>query len=298
MASENANERSEQLGITLLDNALDLLLSAAEAVHRDEGTRSLKEAILHLGNGVELVIKARIAREHWSLIFSNIDQASYGKIVSGEFNSVDYKKAVERLRDIVDVTVEPQSSEHLEALRKQRNRLTHFAGELDAAQTKSLLAKGMAFCVEFCEQQNMATSDSEGKLGAIQVNLAGLQEFVNDRMSSIAAAAQYALIWECPECWQVALVIDGGTVHCQFCRRDADPRGLTASNAEGSIEDCPVCGAEQTFTFVERGMWVCFSCGEHGENYDYCWRCGSLDEISEDDPTFCESCQDHLMERG
>lgn len=64
MVSENANERSEQLRIALLDNALDSLLSAAEAVHRDEGPRSLKEAVLHLANGVELVIKARIAQEH------------------------------------------------------------------------------------------------------------------------------------------------------------------------------------------------------------------------------------------
>ena len=113
MADENASERSEQLRNNLLDNALDFLLSAAEAVYRNEGPRSLKEAVLHLANGVELVIKARIAQEHWSLIFSNIDQASYGKIVNGDFVSVDYDKAIERLEKIVDVTVDGSSTEHL-----------------------------------------------------------------------------------------------------------------------------------------------------------------------------------------
>ena len=74
--NSNSNDRSEQLQLTLLDNALDFLLSAAEAVNRDEGPRSLKEAVLHLGNGVELLVKARIAREHWSLIFADVDKAN------------------------------------------------------------------------------------------------------------------------------------------------------------------------------------------------------------------------------
>ena len=303
MASENANERSENLRITLLDNALDFLLSAAEAVHRDESPRSLKEAVLHLGNGVELVIKARVAQEHWSLIFSNIDQASYGKIVSGDFISVDYNKSIERLKGIVDVTVDPQSSEHLQALRKQRNRLTHFDGELDAAQAKSLLAKGMAFCVEFCQQQNMVTCNAEGKLGDIHVNLAGLQEFVNDRMGSIVATAQYALIWECPECWQEALTIDGGVVQCQFCRRNADPRELAVLNSAGGVEDCPECREEQTFSFVlqnnENEMWVCFWCGEHGEHYDRCMRCDRPDNFrGMEGMKVCDSCWEHILERG
>ena len=299
MVSENANERSEQLRIALLDNALDSLLSAAEAVHRDEGPRSLKEAVLHLANGVELMIKARIAQEHWSLIFSNIDHASYGKIVSGDFVSVDYGKAIERLGGIVDVTVERQSKDHLQALRKQRNLLTHFTGELDATQTKSLLAKGMAFCVEFCEQQNMATPDAESTLGAIHENLIDLQEFVNDRMDSILTTAQYALIWECPECWQEALTIDGGVVQCQFCRRDADRHELATFNSEGDIEDCPECGTEQTFAFVlgnnEKEMWVCFYCGEHGEHYDRCIICNSPDNFFGDDLKICESCWTHWM---
>lgn len=299
MANENANERSEQLRNTLLDNALDSLLSAAEAVHRDEGPRSLKEAVLHLANGVELVIKARIAQEHWSLIFSNIDQASYKKIAKGEFVSVDYSKAIERLGEIVDVTISDHSNEHLLALRNQRNRLTHFTDEMDAAQTKSLLAKGMAFCVEFCEQQNMVTPDAEAKLGTIHVNLAGLQEFVKDRIGNILTEARGALIWECPECWQKALEIDGGTVHCRFCRRDANPQELAADNSEGDAEDCPECGAEQTFAFIlhdnETGMWICFSCGEQGDYYYDCMICDRIEHFRDDFAKICDSCWEDIM---
>ena len=97
MVNDNTDNQSEQLQLNLLDNALDYLLSAAEAVHRDEGPRSLKEAVLHLGNGIELLVKARLARDHWTLIFSNTDQASYDKLADAEFSSVDFPKAIVRL---------------------------------------------------------------------------------------------------------------------------------------------------------------------------------------------------------
>ena len=301
MVSENATDRSERLRIVLMDNALDFLLSAAESVCRDEGPRSLKEAVLHLANGVELVLKARIAQEDWTLIFAHTDQASYDKIVSGDFVSVDYSRAIDRLRKMVGVTIEGDFKKHLSDLRKQRNRLTHFGGELGVAQTKSLLAKGMAFCVAFCEQQGLVNPDADSKLGEIHKNLTGLQEFVADRLNHILATAEYSIIWECRECWQEALTIDGGVVRCQFCRRDADPHRLAAINSEGDVEDCPECYIEQTFAFVllnnEQGMWVCFSCGIYGDHYERCIRCDSLGDFRYDELKICEICLEYLDER-
>ena len=48
MGNGHTSDQSKRLQSNLLDNALDSLLSAAEVVHRDEGSRSLKEAVLHL----------------------------------------------------------------------------------------------------------------------------------------------------------------------------------------------------------------------------------------------------------
>ena len=286
----------------LLDNALDFLLSAAEAVRRDEGPRSLKEAVLHVGNGVELLLKARLAREHWSLIFSNIDQANYDKLLKGvEFRSVDFPQAVARLEQIVGVPINESVIPRLHSLRKLRNQLTHFTALLDSAQTKSLLAKSMNFCVEFCEQQDMESSDATGKIGEIQVNLTKFQEFVDDRMKSISEEWKDALIWECPECWQEALVIDGGEVDCKFCKRKPDPQELASRHSEGWPEDCPHCDAESSFAFIlytnEDGKWICFSCGQGGENYDSCERCDRLTYSPDhDDIAICGSCQEYIRD--
>ena len=302
MDNNNSNEQSENLQRSLLENAHDFLLSAAESVRRDEGPRSLKECVLHLANGVELLVKAKLVGEHWSLIFSNINQATIKDLAKAEFNSVDFPTAVKRLEQIAEVTIDKTVLLHVDNLRKLRNQITHFTADLDSAQTKSLVAKSMTFCVEFCEQQGMVAPDLTGKIGEIHVNLTELQEFVDARMKSISEEWEGALIWECPECWQEALVIDGGEVECKYCNRTAEPRDLAARHSEGGLEDCPECGEEMTFAFLlynnDAGGWQCFSCGEGGEHYDHCMRCDRMENFAEDkDFKICNSCWSDIVNR-
>ena len=277
------------------------MLSAAEAVSRDEGRRTLKDAILHLGNGIELLLKARLAREHWSLIFSEINKASYEELAKADFTSVDYPTALKRLEQIVGVSIDKSVGSHIDNLRKLRNRLTHFTATLDLAQAKSLVAKSMNFCVEFCEQHDMVTGDAKGKLGEIHMNLTDLQEFVDDRMANILEGWEGALIWECPECWQQALVIDGGQTDCKFCLHKADPQELADDNSESNVvEDCPECGEEATFALVlynnDEGRWICFSCGQSGEEYDHCIRCNLMASFpDQDDVKICSSCWSDMV---
>ena len=302
VVSGSDNNQSEQLQLSLLENALDFLLSAAEAVRRDEGPRSLKDAVLHLANGIELLVKARLAREHWSLIFSDINKASFDELAKSDFGSVDFPKARKRLEQIVGVPIDKSVGTHVDNLRKLRNKLTHFMATLDPVQAKSLVAKSMTFCVEFCEKQDMVTPDVASKLGEIHMQLTDLHEFVNERLKSISEEWKDALIRECPECWQEALVIDAGDADCKFCKRKAEPRELAASNSEGPVGDCPVCGEESAFAFIlynnDAGEWVCFACGERGEHYDHCMRCNQIEEFSDsDDLKICESCWSHMMSR-
>ena len=211
------------LQFNLLDNALDSLLSAAEAARRDEGPRSLKEAVLHLANGVELLIKSRLVREHWSLIFSNTDKASYEELAKADFKSVDFSTACSRLEKIAGLPIRKSAVSQINGLRKLRNQLTHFAITLDSVQAKSLIAKTMTFCVDFCEEQSMNTGTAKEKLSEIHMNLTEFTEFVGERMKSISTELDGMLVWECPECWQETLAIDGGNAECKFCGRKHDP---------------------------------------------------------------------------
>jgi hypothetical protein len=91
-----------KLEFDLIQNALDYLRSAADYSIKGD-TRSLKYAVLHLDAAIELVLKARLAREHWSLIFENSDKASLQAMSSGDFVSVDIKSALNRLEGIAGV---------------------------------------------------------------------------------------------------------------------------------------------------------------------------------------------------
>ncbi len=272
-------------------------------MRRDEGPRSLKEAVLNSANGLELLIKARLAREHWSLIFSDIDKANYKVLSKGNFISVDFPKATARLEEIVGIPIDQVFKPHLEGLRKLRSRLTHFTAILDPAQAKSLVAKSMNLCVQFCEQESIVSGDVESKVGEIHRNLAVLQEFVDDRMASISQGLKdYEDIWECTECWQEALIANGGDVACAFCRCKADPQELAERNADTLfIEDCPECGEESTFTLVfynndGDGRWVCFSCGLSGDEYDHCIRCDQMASFpDQDDVNICSNCWSDMM---
>ena len=298
MTSETANNRSEQLKASLLDNAFDALASAADAVNRDQGPRSFKEAVLHLVNGVELVLKARIAQEHWTLVFANVDQASYDKIRDGDFVSVDFPKALARLENILGITISKSSTEHLHSLRKMRNKLVHFTSELDSAQTKSLVAKGMYFCIAFCASQKMANPNEEGKLRNIYTDMMKFQEFIDERIPNLLKRVTYKLLWECPECWQKALTIDCGFARCQFCKHNADYRQLASRESYFGvkIEDCPECGIEQTFALALHNndvwMWTCFWCGEHGRHYRRCEICELPKNFRDsDDVNVCDVCR-------
>ena len=301
MASSTGNP-ADHVQLNLIENGLDFLLSAAESVQRDENPRNLKDAVLHVANGTELLFKARLAGEHWSLIFSNPGDASLEKLAGEEFHSVDLEKAVERLDKIARVQVDKATITRLKNLRKFRNKLTHFTAGLDPTQAKSLVGKSMALCIKFCEEQGMSSPEAETKLGEIHTNLAVLQEFVDDRLETIFKEWEDAFVWDCGGCWQPALVINGGEANCKFCRQQSDPEHIAGRNSEVPPEDCPKCGRAGTFafmpTYLERDGWICFACGLRGENYARCLGCAGIFEYSSPEGLqLCEPCMSGILSR-
>ena len=294
------NRGAKYLQVNLLRNSLDFLLSAAEAVERDSGTRSLKEATLHLADASELLIKARLVEEHWSLLFLSLEQASQDKLSSDDLRTVDFPKAVDRLKKIAGVELNESLIENVTKLRSLRNRLTHYTADLDVSQTKSLVSKTMQFCIEFIEGQGMGDRETEYRLGEIQTRMVELREFVDSRIEAINSEYEEYYIQYCPNCSEYGMATDSDKADCKFCRFVTTPQILADRRAEGSIYDCPECWATETFAhvFVNEGemIWHCYACGEGSRNYGHCLRCDAL--VYSDPPKdvgFCDSCIGHIM---
>jgi hypothetical protein len=73
---------------------------------------------------IELILKARLLHEHWSLIVSK--NPSRSAFDAGDFVSVTFEDACKRLADAVLDPVPPKARDSFNELRKLRNLIVHF----------------------------------------------------------------------------------------------------------------------------------------------------------------------------
>ena len=80
---------------SLTRNAFDFLERGIS-----EFDKSPKYSVIHFCAAVEMLLKARLMKEHWSLIVSKPDQANLAKFMAGDFSSVTLEDARARIRDV------------------------------------------------------------------------------------------------------------------------------------------------------------------------------------------------------
>lgn len=212
----------------LLVGSLDFIVSAAEFASSDE-TRNWKYATLHLWTGMELLLKARLAREHWSLLFSNVDRADHSKLSDGNFKSVDSDQAVIRLKQVCGVEIDPHDWRFLKGLRNLSNLTKHYFVEASPLQLKSILSRCMNIAITFCETQRMSDESKEiqDRLYLINRLMQEFDEFVDERLEWLASHHKLESHMECMRCWQETCTMDDSGVTCHFCGTVIDSETLS-----------------------------------------------------------------------
>lgn len=285
---------NKHINFGLLENALDFVLSAAE--HGRKNTpRDLKYSLLHIAAGVELLLKARLQKEHWSLLFSDVNKASKSALANGNFISVDPQTAHNRLAQIANVQLSQESIDHLKQLRQMRNKIQHFAIKIEVERIRSLVGQVQNIVLDFISNNlKKEAEEFEHKIEEIRDELKHFKEFNRARMQIIKPSLEGAKrIIECPDCWQEALVLDDDP-HCFFCGSNFDWSTLADLRSETEeVMICPTCGqhACTLVLFKDNSVWYCIACDERG-NYLMCPRCG-IGLINEDDG-ICSDCWDNV----
>jgi len=284
---------------SLLENGLDFLLSAAEYSTRGD-PRSLKYAVLHLDAAIELALKACLVKEHWSLLFANVDKANIGAMKSGEFVSVDLDSLLSRLRGAAKVHLTDDNEKKIRALHDLRNRIQHFAVRVKAETVKALLAFGSNFVLEFCSGQLSEDIDAHQQMfSEVKEELVGFKEFVDERMAALRGqieAAGDAVNW-CPDCNQDTLVMGNGKEpYCIFCGEAKPTRAVAELITETEVWTCPKCG-EEALTLIllsnEEATHYCVFCGFSGQCHE-CPRCG---QMYSGGGAICENCWDAILSK-
>jgi hypothetical protein len=299
----------------VVDNGLDFILRAAQELWDKSLSKEQesKYSTVHLYEGVELILKARLMREHWSLILTNPDRFGGAPLESGDFISVGFDQALVRLSKLYGVSLTKSQETAFNELRKLRNRYVHFActetresvvGVQLRAWHELLLMLDDGFLDKLSGHQKTLMKDAKGLMTASE-------EFLEARLKAIQPALkkllqQGTVIARCPSCQLDALVIE--EAKCRVCETDWEyPSEIAEAYAAmndrrwakdgGELVYCDNCGedccvpagaelnaqAEKILNHlrVEPGLdlntYICFACAEFDPGWDMheCGSCGA-----------------------
>lgn len=263
-------------------NGVDYLRSVVDhlTAEGDPDPRNLKYAVLHLQAAAEVLLKARLVREHWSLVFLDPGKATREKFDTSTLKSCGDRAAAERLRDIAGVDVTTGDVKALYDLAQDRNALQHFGLTRDVPAVEARAGRVLDFLVRFLDDvllpglslEEVAVIASD--LNRIKDGLGAIHAFVTERMGRLEQelAGYEDRTVACPSCGQLALVADGERNRCHFCGTDEANMVLIVGfllqslDHEGvRVRTCPRCQKE---TLVDGARLAsepdpvsfCFSC--------------------------------------
>jgi len=142
---------TEKLKLSLTENAHDFIGEAIKHANAKDG-HDWKYALLHLGSALELIMKAILEKEHWSLIFEDVDKASREDLKSGNFKSVNWENLVERIVRIIGKHISDRDKIDLKRIREIRNKIIHYSVEINIEILRSVIARGLNIFINYSKQ--------------------------------------------------------------------------------------------------------------------------------------------------
>lgn len=308
-----------KVSFTLLENGFDFVLSAVEHLSGVPSKRELKYAVLHLYSGAVLILKERLLRVDWKLLFANPDKADKKAFKEGAFRGPDLDQCLERLEEN-DIEVSEDNDRHLRLLADKRKRLEHFDFTESVEAIIALTADVLNFLVEFTSKEldgNHLDDAHAYLLDKIRSKLPEFGAFITSRWGAISTEIESSeTVTSCPACLQEAWVIQDGN-ECKFCGHKADDSQNAADEyvehvmgenrfeleKDGGVwpvRKCPSCDwySLVDLGYAERGpQYICFECGGKWETGDLseCSRCG--EPKNDNDMSICEDCFSEIVRK-
>lgn len=117
----------------LVNNAFDFLERAI-----DQFSREPKYSVINFCAAIELLLKARLMHEHWSLVVATKNHPSISDFKSGNFKSINFKDLIPRIVSVTGDKISDDTLRCFNNLADHRNKMIHFFHEAhsDAAQEK------------------------------------------------------------------------------------------------------------------------------------------------------------------
>lgn len=240
----------------ILDNAVDSLEFGIGIWLHGEYETAPKHAILNIFHAVELLLKERLFRVHYLLIYKNID-----KPISDESNTVGLEDVLARFYNL-DIALSDDDIKTLRDLKRRRNRIEHHIFKVDPSH-KLAVGKALKFIYYFL-RDHLGT-ELEDVLSEEDIYNKVSQEIFDYEEQLCEALREVALettpkskddlvsmppCGTCPDCGNETIVIGSSRGdYCFLCRE------------EKSMEQCPICEKYVGFKELE-SYEMCANCEE------------------------------------
>jgi hypothetical protein len=248
----------------LVENGLDFLSHSIR-----EFKEFPKYSVIHFYTAVELLLKARLMFEHWSLVVSKQQEPDWDRFVAGDFQSVALDDAANRLQKAARTGLTDRELRAFRAVRTHRNKMVHFFHEADSVEDGKLREKiaKEQFTAWYLLHSRLVDQWRDvferwlGQIGEIDTKLREhrtfLQVVFDQKKPEIEKLREKGFAFdECPSCGFISQCHEqnGRVLYTSTC--------LVCGLSERHLTmECPACG--EPVAFINEGFADCTSCGKH-----------------------------------
>lgn len=274
-----------------------------------EFDKTPKYSVIHFCAAVEMLLKARLMKEHWSLIVSKPDQANLAKFMAGDFISVTLEDARVRIRDVAGEDIGDDAYGSFRALANHRNKMVHFfhngldSDERAKAQIVAEHCRSWFHLYRLLNRWDGYFHDFGSEIAHADRAMKGHRKYLSAKFKALkpeldAARAAGDRPKACSACGFKAAIPDA------LDDQIASLRCLVCDHAETQVElECPHCG--ESIVIANEGYATCEHCGgaiepEHLVDALTKDVVGTKDYFETGLPANCGTCEGYhtVVERG
>jgi hypothetical protein len=269
-------------------NGIDYLVSVIAHLrceNNDPSPRDLKYAVLHLRAASEVLLKARLQKEHWSLTVRDASKTNRIKHQEGDFESPNSAETIRRLVEVLGISITDADRRALLNLAKTRNALQHWGLTESAPALEARAVAVLDFLIRFLDNHLLKELDEAERaaigddLYEIRLGLSAINAYVESRLERLRGelSGESDHTVTCPECMYTTVVLNGVQSECHFCPRFWEPEELAqeyvsqilnhfADTPKEPLIECPECEIKTLVLGVLIGTGdvvnICFNCAK------------------------------------
>jgi len=299
----------------MAESAFDFLKKS-----RENWTELPKYSIINFATAIELILKARLIKEHWSLIIAPNSEADQRSFMSGNCKTVTPDEAMRRLDKIVGDAIPKAARDAFGLVAAHRNRSIHFFHDSEkTSEQGELLVEVSAeqltawfHILKLLKKWDRYFSDYRTVIGGIEREMKRLRAFLRVTYEGIAdeiaeKKAKGVDFSACSSCGFEAAVLSELTdkvteASCLVCNLDDVvvvmkcpgedcPGTIRLTSWDTANESCEVCEEE-----ISKAQLVDFLDTEAHDFSDpstakNCANCTSMDSVVEHENLYvCTEC--------